>query len=203
VDGTGAAVVLAESSGIANHDWSRDGKYLVYQHFNAGTGTDIRYVELQPGGDPRKPVAFLSTAANERVPRLSPDGRFLAYVSNEAGSNEIYVRPFPDGAGKWQASASGGTQPRWRSDGKEMYYVKDNALMAVAVSTGQGFTLGPPQRLFESADLRHTLAATQYDVTADGQRFVTIAPVQQDEPAPPKIHIVLNWYEEFRDRERD
>jgi Tol biopolymer transport system component len=137
---------------------TRDGKYLVYQHFNAETGADISYVKLQPGGDPREPVTFLSTAANERVSKLSPDGRFLAYVSNESGSNEIYVRPFPDGAGK---------------------------------------------RLFESADLRHSLAAAQYDVSADGQRFVTIAPVQQDEWAPPKIRIVENWYEEFRDRERD
>jgi Tol biopolymer transport system component len=202
-DGTGAAVVLAESAAIASHDWTRDGKYLVYQHSNTKTVTDISYLELQPGADPRKPVTFLSTAANERVPKLSPDGRFLAYVSNESGSKEIYVRPFPDGAGKWQASVKGGTQPHWRSDGKEMYYVEDNALMAVTISTTQGFTLGPPQRLFESADLLYTLAATQYDVSADGQRFVTIAPVQQNEPAPPKIHIVLNWYEEFRNRERD
>jgi serine/threonine-protein kinase len=127
----------------------------------------------------------------------------VAYVSNESGRPEVYVRPFPSGDGRWQASPNGGAQPRWRSDGKELFYVENrNTMMAVPVSTGQGLTLGQPQRLFESADLIfRNLPWPQYDVSADGQRFLTSTPVQED--TPPTIRIVQNWHEEFRDRERN
>ena len=166
---------------------------------------DIRYLELETNGDAPEPTTFLSTPAVERVAKLSPDGRFLAYISDDSGRPEIYVRPFPDGAGKWQASVIGGTQPRWRSDGKELYYVEgQGALMAVPVATEPGFTLGQPQQLFETPDLVRLGGAPQYDVSADGQRFITIAPVEDgdEEAAPPTIRVVENWYEEFRDREQ-
>ena len=97
--------------------------------------------------------------------------------------------------------ANGGTQPRWRSDGKELYYVENTALMAVAVSTEPEFTLGQPQILFRSTDLDASPQAVTYDVSAAGQRFVTIAPVQHGGEAPPTIRIVENWYEEFRDKD--
>lgn len=161
------------------------------------------YLRFETGGDAGEPVTFLHTAAAENVPKLSPDGRFLAYVSDESGRYEIYIRSFPNGAGKWQVSVNGGTKPRWSRDGKELYYVESNALMAVPVSTGQGLTLGQPQKLFESADLRSAYTAPNYDVAADGQRFVTVAPVEGGKTEPPKIRIVQNWYEESRDREQD
>jgi dipeptidyl aminopeptidase/acylaminoacyl peptidase len=204
-DGTGEPAVLVESDYAAsNADWSRDGRYLVF-HGPSGetTSNDILYVELEAGGDPLKPKIFLSTPAAESAPKLSPDGRFVAYVSNESGRPEVYVRPFPSGTGRWQASPNGGAQPRWRSDGKELFYVENrNTMMAVPVSSGQGLTLGQPQRLFQSADLIfRNLPWPQYDVSADGQRFLTSTPVQED--TPPTIRIVQNWYEEFRNREQD
>ncbi len=111
------------------------------------------------------------------------------------------MRSFPNGAGQWPVSVNGGKQPRWRSDGKELYYVEGTTLMAVSVSTQQGFTRGQPQVLFESPDLAPD-GIGAYDVTADGQRFVMIAPFEGDGAAPPKIRVVENWYEEFRDREQ-
>ncbi len=199
-DGTGEAVVLVESeSDLDWPDWSHDGRYLVYTEDNSETQWDIRYVELGADGGASEPVTFLSTPANESRPQLSPDGRFLAYVSNESGRPEIYVQPFPDGAGKWPVSVNGGDQIRWSSDGSELFYKEGSTLMAVSVSTEQGFTLGQPQALFES----NAQVSGGYDVSADGQRFIMTMPVGDgdEEAAPPSIRIVQNWYEEFRDRE--
>lgn len=207
-DGTGEPVVLVEGSADAiNPDWSRDGRYMVYQEgwrpgTSGPTGPDIRYVRFETDGSASEPETFLSTPGAESAPKLSPDGRFVAYVSDESGRNEIYVRPFPNGDGRWQASVSGGTQPRWRSDGKELYYVEDqDVLMAVPVATGQGLVLGQPQRLFESADLIFRNSVwPQYDVSADGQRFLTSTPVQEENAPPPSVRIVENWFEQFRGR---
>ncbi len=193
--------MLVEAEGtLVSPDWSRDGRYLVYYEVDEENGRGIRYVELQADGDASEPVTFLSTPADELSPRLSPDARFLAYISDESGRDEIYVRPFPDGAGKWQVSVNGGTDPRWRSDGSELFYLEDTSLRVVSVSTGEGFTQGQPQVLFESLDLAQ-VGGRAYDVSADGQRFVTTALVEGAEAAPPKIRVVQNWYEEFRDRE--
>ena len=98
-------------------------------------------------------------------------------------------------------SANGGQQARWRSDGRELYYVEGDTLMAVSVSTESVFTLGQPQPLFEAPGLALTGGGGSggYDVSADGERFLTIAPVEGDDAAPPTIRIVENWYEEFRD----
>jgi Tol biopolymer transport system component len=164
-------------------------------------GADILYLDLQTDGDDSEPVTFLGTPAGESSARLSPDGRYLAYQSDELGRQEIYVRPFPDGAGQWSVSVNGGRQPRWRSDGKELYYVEGTTLLAVSVSTEQGFTSGQLEVLFESPDLAPD-GTGAYHVTADGQRFVMIAPVEGDEAEPPTIRVVLNWSEEFRDREQ-
>jgi len=210
-DGTGEAVALVEAKDfLPAPDWSRDGRYLVYSERNGDGNYDIRYLQFAPEGAVSEPVTFLGTPAQESASMLSPDGRFVAYVSNESGHNEIYVRPFPDGAGRWQASVEGGSQPRWSRDGTELYYVEGDVLMVVPVSTAQGVTLGQPQQLFESEDLPSDYPTPTYDVSADGQRFVTIASLdeiqpgasEQSKPEPPKIRVVQNWAEEFRDRER-
>ncbi len=205
-DGTVDATALVEvDAQMGDPDWSRDGRYLVYpQTGGRATRWDIHYLELGTGGGVPEPVAVLGTPANELDPKFSPNGRFVAYVSDVSGRNEIYVHSFPDGsAGRWHVSTNGGTQPRWRSDGQELYYVENSALMAVAVSTDREFTLGQPQMLFESADLVGGSGATLYDVSAAGQRFVTIAPVQDGgEATPPTIRIVENWYEEFRQQDK-
>ena len=117
---------------------------------------------------------------------------------------EVYVRPFPEGSGKWQVSVNGGTQPHWRRNGGELFYVEESTLMAVSVSTEQGFILGQPERLFESEDLRRNdYASPQYDVSADGQRFLTTTPAEDENAPKPSIRVVQNWFAEFKDREQD
>ncbi len=201
-DGTGEPVVLVESeNNLPSPSWSHDGGYLVYQEPNPDTRMDIRYLKLETDGTPSEPITFLATSASEIHPKLSPNGRFVAYASNESQRYEIYVRPFPEGAGRRQASVNGGTGPRWSSDGNVLYYVSNGALMSVSVPTAQGGTFSQPQQLFESSGLLTGFDDANYDVSADDQRFLTIAPVEGADTAPPMIRIVENWYEEFRDRE--
>ena len=107
------------------------------------------------------------------------------------------------GAGKWLASVNGGTARSWCNDDTELYYVEGGTLMAVSVSSELGFTRGQPQPLFEAPGLAPVqIDLGGYDVSADGQRFLTIAPIEGNETEPPKIRLVQNWYEEFRDREQ-
>ncbi len=202
-DGTGEATVLVGSEALVSvPDWSHDGKHLAYHGISADTRRNIWY--LKPGGDGVQPTIFLSTPANEAAAKFSPDGRYLAYVSDESGREEVYVRPFPEGSGKWQVSVNGGVQPRWRHDGRELFYVEESTLMGVVVATEQGFVLGQRQRLFESEDLRAAaFSGPQYDVSADGQRFLTTTPAEDENAPPPSIRVVQNWYGEFRDREHD
>ncbi len=201
-DGTGEAAVLVQSGNpLLAPDWSRDGRYLVYEEVDPETLADIRYIQLETGGSASEPVTFVATPAAERSPKLSPDGRFVAYLSNESGRYEVYVRPFPEGAGKSQVSVNGGSRLHWRSDGTELYYVEGTSLMLVTIQTDQGISMGQPQVLFESDALTSNPYAS-YDVSADGQRFVMISSVEGEDAPPPSIRVVQNWYEEFRDRER-
>ena len=205
-DGTGEATVLVDAEAFVHvPDWSHDGKHLAYHEISNDAQRNIWY--LKPSGDGFEPTVFLSTPANEATAKFSPDGRYLAYASDESGRVEVYVRPFPEGSGKWQVSVNGGMKPRWRHDGRELFYVEKSTLMAVSVSTEQGFILGQPQRLFESEDLQlgrlSAYAGPQYDVSADGKRFLTTAPDEDENAPPPSIRVVENWYEEFRDREQD
>jgi hypothetical protein len=111
------------------------------------------------------------------------------------------VRPFPEGGGQSQVSPAGGCEPRWSHDGKELFYVVGNTLMAAAVTTSAGFSAGAVVRLFQDASLAQ--GRNRYDVSADGKRFLMIEQVQGDEAKAPAIHIVQNWFEEFRQRQRD
>ena len=145
-------------------------------------------------------IVFSETEFDELSPKISPDGRFVAYQSNESGSYEVYVQPFPEGPGRTQVSSKGGQQPRWSGDGKEIFYVEADALMAVPVGTTPTFSAETPTLLFQGkgafADRGHS-----YDVSADGKRFVIVEPVPGGKS--PTIQVVENWYEEFREREQD
>ncbi len=110
----------------------------------------------------------------------------------------MFVRPFPGGSGKTQVTSSGGTQPRWSRDGKELFYVENDTLVAVEVTTAPEFSMGAETRLFSSPNLVLPWPVPYYDVSADGQRFVLIEPVGG--PKPPVIRVVQNWFEEFRER---
>ena len=185
--------------------WSPDMKYFLYVAIHPETAADIWYLERKEREDGFDSRPFLQTAFRETNSRLSPDGRFVAYLSNESGRFEIYVRPFPQGGGKWQISANGGDSQRWSRDGRELFYVEGETLISVAVSTTQGFSAGLAKSLFEHPGLDAGGSST-FDVSADGQRFVVVEDVESEEgeqAKPPSIHVVENWFEEFKDREQE
>ena len=163
----------------------------MYSVLSAKSAGDLWVLPMEKG---LKPFAFLSTDANERPGQFSPDGRWVAYQSNQSGPYEIYVRPFPPGpGGQWQISASGGTQPRWSPDGKELYYIApDGRLMAVSLVV-KGATLEPgePVPLFQARIALRTTSNSrpQYDVAPDG-RFLVNAVL--DSGASP-ITLLMNW----------
>jgi len=167
------------------NDWSRDGKYILYER-----GADLWYVSIPD----MKPAEFLKATSTLKTARFSPDGKWVAYSSSESGKWEIYVTSFPDAHGKWQVSNAGGTQPRWRGDGKELFYLSpDDKLMAVPVKTGANFDAGTPTVLFQ-AYLRETVAATSeqffYDVSRDGQKFLINTQLKS---AITPMSVILNW----------
>ena len=201
-DGTGEPRLLVNTPlEETPYDWSPDGKHLLYGVRGEGTGWDLWYLKRKEDGSGFEPVSFLQSSFNESAVKFSADGRFVAYVSDESGRFEVYVRPFPGGDGKWQVSGNGGRQPRWSKDGKELFYTEGHTLMAVAVATTPSFTSGAVTRLFQDADLLGG-DDPRYDVSGDGRRFVLREPVAGAEEKPPSIHIVQNWFAEFRGRQR-
>ncbi|HEY1249539.1 MAG TPA: protein kinase [Thermoanaerobaculia bacterium] len=168
--------------------WSKDGKYIVYMSRNPKTVTDLWALPLF--GD-KKPIPIAVTPFNEHSPALSPEGRYVAFVSNESGRDEIYVQTFPEPGGKWQVSNGGGGDPSWRGDGKELYYRSpDQKLMAVEIRGGADFQAGVPQALFPIR-IRPGNPRNKYAPSSDGQRFIVAAPLGRDAMSPTTI--VLNW----------
>ena len=187
-DGSGTEDVLLEDNRQKTPvSWSADGRFILYRSGGGPTGNDLFVLPLS--GD-RKPIPFVNTQFGEVTGAFSPDGRWVAYVSNESGRNEVYVAPFPGPGGKRQVSTGGGTQPRWRRDGMEMFYfTPDNTLMAAAVDgRGASFEAGEVKPLFET---RRTGARSQYAVSTDGQRFLINTASEQAASAP--IAVVVNW----------
>jgi len=173
-------------------DWSRDGRYIAFSSRAQKTNWDIWV--LPTFGD-RKPIPVVVGAFLELTPAFSPDGRFIAYQSNESGRPEIYVRSFPGPGGKWQVSTSGGVDPRWRSDGKELFYrALDQKLMAVEIQVAASFQAGIPRPLFPGRTQPGT-ARNKYLSTADGQRFLFVAPLGRESMVPTTV--VLNWSAEL------
>ena len=139
-----------------------------------------------------KTVPILQTPFNETEGRLSPDGRWLAYTSDESGRNDVYVRSFPAGETKRRISQSGGRQASWRRDGRELVYRTDDGdMMAVAVRTDGGFDASAPQALFRARIQKSFLGRYDYAFTGDGQRF--LVNLRLGSEAPPPVHIILNW----------
>jgi serine/threonine protein kinase len=194
--GAGAEEAFYKSNELKlANDWSRDGRFLLYSTGAVGEGRDLWYLPLE--GE-RKPVPYLRTEFNESQGRFSPDSRFIAYTSNASGREEIYVQPFPAAASdKWQVSKGGGVEPRWRADGKELFYIStDSEMMAVAVSTNPTFTATAPKVLFHVPSSRggSLTLVTRYDVTADGQKFLVNAlPSQGAGKNVTPITVVFNW----------
>ena len=161
--------------------------------------TTERDIWVLPLSD-RKEQPFLRTPFTEGAATFSPDGRWLAYVSNETGRPEIYVQPYPGPGGKWQISIDGGTEPDWSRSGRELFYRSGNKMMAVETTTQPGFSAGKPRMLFEGpylATVFPNAMSAAYDVSADGQRFLMVKETEQA-AAPAQINVVQNWHEELK-----
>jgi serine/threonine protein kinase/Tol biopolymer transport system component len=186
--GAGAAQFLLKSNSALNPtDWSRDGRYLLYQTQQESNGKASIWV-LPLFGD-RNPFAYLQTQFNARFPVFSPDGHWVAYRSDESGRDEVYLSTFPAGGGKWQVSQGGGRWARFSRDGRELYYVGLDGEMMEASVTERGPTVevGTPHQLFQ---LNGIELSPYFDVTPDGKRFLL---VEGDWVVSQQLTLVTNW----------
>jgi Tol biopolymer transport system component len=186
-------LLLKEDVLIAPGSWSVDNRFLLYTRRDRKTTNDLWVLPLT--GD-RQPLLFLQTPFAEFYGRFSPDGRWIAYTSNDQGRNEVYVQTFPASGGKWQISNNGGTQSRWRSDGKELYYLSnDGKLMVVEVKPGGSFEASALRALFDLAPSR-ALGGNGYVLTAAGDRFLFVT--EPEQAASQQFTVVTNWAAEVK-----
>ncbi|MDX1644777.1 MAG: protein kinase, partial [Thermoanaerobaculia bacterium] len=184
VDGRSEPVLLHDSPGdVGDPNASPRGDVVVFEESLSGLNRDLTLVDLEGDPNPRK---FLSTADNEEQPAFSPDGRWIAYQSDESGRDEVYVAEYPGPGASWLVSAGGGRSPRWSLDGRELYYRWGDGLFAVSIDTGDGFRAHRPGLLFELSDVRGA-----YDVARDG--FLMIRAIEPQSPYESRIEVVLNW----------
>jgi Tol biopolymer transport system component len=176
---------------------SRDGRFLVYWVVDPKTAGDQWILPMT--GD-KKPIPLLQTSFVEGHAQISPNGKWIAYTSNETRRQEIYVRPFPSGDGVWPISVDGGVFARWRPDGTELFYMSATSLgklMSVKVNPASlTFEYGDPTELFDSGyvNFTHGLNYHTYAVSPDGQRFLIPRPVDTDDgTAPAPLTVVVNW----------
>ena len=175
--------------------WSRDGRYLAFVRRQA-RGTTQADIWILPLFGDRKAFPIVQSPFEESTAAFSPDGRWLAYESNESGRNEVYVTPFPGAGGKWQVSTAGGYAARWRGDGRELYYLAaDNKLMAVGISPkGAGLEIGAARPLFQARPV--VGPGGGYDAASDGKRFLFDTEPEQASGEP--ITLVVNWTADLR-----
>jgi Tol biopolymer transport system component len=193
-DGTGLPTAVTKGR---DPSLSSDGRYLVY-HVQAGTNQqDLWYLELG-GQSEAKPL--VATPANEQQVRISRDGRYVAYASDESGSNEIYITRFPTGEGKWQVSTNGGDRPRWAADGTKLYYQEESCrLMEVPMTLDPSPVLGTPLKVLDCAELGlFSGFGREFEIDLDGSRFLwTKSPTPQTGRIDVGITFVENWAKEF------
>jgi serine/threonine protein kinase len=191
-EGSGQGQIL---KGTGDYDYAmgfaRDGDTLVFLRSTQETLFDILALSLR---DPANVKTLLKTPSYEGGARLSPDGQWLAYVSNESGQNDVYLRPYPALDRRWAVSTQGGTQPVWNPNGKEIFYRNADKMMMVEVTTTPEVKLSTPRVLFEQ---RYAYGAgitiANYDVTPDGQRFIMV----KDEVTGGRLNVILNWFSEL------
>ncbi len=183
------------------NSWSSDGKFLAFSEGTSQRSStwDIGILPLEGEGEPEYIIA---SDANECCPKFSPDGKWLAYVSDESGRNQVYVRPFPGPEVKWLVSEEeeGGGQPVWSPDGKELFYRSGDKTMVVSIqSQDQTLRAGSPRVLFEGQYVSHSNPPgfQYYDISPDGQRFVMLKEGDLSE-AQGQINVVQNWFEELK-----
>jgi Tol biopolymer transport system component len=185
-DAEGLLVVKRQTGQWFLNDWSPDGRFILFGAQEGPTAGMSESLWVLPLGD-RRPRPFLKSAFRSTEARFSPDGRWISYTSDESGAAQVYVQSFPDPAFRSQVSIAGGSQPHWRRDGKELFYLAiDRKLMAVPVGTTPGFEAGVPVALFELPNV-----GSHYDVAADGRRFLVTGGLRESAPSPAVV--VLNW----------
>jgi serine/threonine-protein kinase len=198
-DGTGEdQQLLQEAANMAPYELAATDELLYSRAGEIGGTEDILVLDPASGGEPR---ALLATAFVESRPALSPDGRWLAYESDETGQREIYVRPYPEvDSGKWQVSTAGGMQPLWSPDGSRLYYLAEEELMEAEVTTEPAFVRQTPQPLFELRDYQIAAGTLRnYDVAADGERFLMMRQGRGAEGASGSFRVIVvqNWVDEL------
>ena len=151
---------------------------------------------VHPVSGPRATDPFLQTQFTEAGPKFSPDGRWIAYSSDESGQYEIYVRPYPGPGRKWQVSSGGAEHVLWSRDGRELFYRNGPKFMSVPITLEPDFTAGKPRLLFEGP---YALVGNQsYEVTRDGKRFLVLEPVEKERAPVTYFNVVLNWFEDVK-----
>lgn len=186
--GTGERLTSSDNLQVAG-SWSSDGQTLAFVEQHPTRGQDIRLI----APNDRTSRSWLESTYEEGAPRFSPDGRWLAYVSNESGRHEVYLRLLAGSSGRQPVSNGGGTEPVWARDGRELFYREGDRMMAVRL-TGSGADLqaGRPQALFEGRFAKGSIDAANYDVTPDGQRFLMVQSEQQSSGST-MFHVRIHW----------
>jgi hypothetical protein len=197
-DGTGDEEQItkcrAEEGSCVPDGWSPDGGQLVFhQNTNAGAAD----IWVAPRRDSTKANALIATPAFEEQGRVSPNGRWLAHISNESGRNEIYVQSFVGQPGKWQVSSDGGLEPAWARSGRELFFRSGQKMMVVDVTIDPVFTMGTPRVMFEKPFVAPAFPIGTSGLSPDGQRFLMLQRVDQAQPVT-EINAVLNWSEELK-----
>ena len=190
-DGSGPPQLLrADTAVLTPHSWSPDGEVLAFERQDASWD-----VWVWPTG--QDPVPFAATAADEEAPAFSPDGSWIAYVSDESGQSEVYVQAYPGPGRKAPVSTGGGTEPVWSPDGGQLFYRANDRLVAVALERGLTLNIAAPTVVFEGGFVPNIDPNPTYDVSPDGDRFVMLQP---ESDADPEIIVVLNWERELLER---
>ena len=190
-DDSNEKVLLQSDHNLYPDGWSPDGRFIAYSLTYLSGSADIWILPMSETSE-SKPFPFLQTRFKEELPVFSPDGRWIAYHSDESGRDEIFVRPFPGPGGKYQVSSSGGAVPRWRGDGKELFFLGlDNKIMATEIKLGETtIEIGATRELGGYAETR------QFSVTADGKKFLVVSSSGKAQATP--LTLVVNWPEEIK-----
>jgi eukaryotic-like serine/threonine-protein kinase len=187
-----AELLLSDAKTLLLTDWSPDRRVLLFQTHDEATKDDVWVLPVE---EKRRPFPYLRSRFNEGQARFSPNGRWIAYVSDESGRSEVYVQPFPATGERWQISNDGGREPTWRRDGRELFYLAaDRRLMAVPVQTLSRFTVGMGAELFRFPSDAPTENRISYAPSPDGQRFlVNVAAPDRVRLPPLETNVVMNW----------
>jgi serine/threonine-protein kinase len=204
-DGTGEEQQLSATPNMLNpFSWSPDGKTLAVGIMSGDLQhADIGVLSMEAD---HPATTLLHEEYVQHHPAISPDGKYMAYMSSESSKMEVYVRPFPDvNKGKWPISTGGGESPLWSRDGRELFYRKGGAVLAVPIDARSTFSAGKPTVLFQGPYATGYEDSPGWDISPDGKRFLMIKSPESQAAAPTaaaprKINIVLNWFEELKQR---